>query len=123
MCGSTSENGAASSAIILPHLLVHARIQHARPGAQVRFEGLNLVGRNEPLDRIVSAGILQVAENSRLGGADLDAGRFEPAGDAVIAQRAFFRGLGLGIQEAAAVRAGLNADRKSTRLNSSHVSE
>src|SRR6266496_3488286 len=94
---------------MLPHLLVHPRVQDPRPGSQVRLERLDLVRSDETLNRVVRTGILQVTENARLGGTNLDAGRLESAGDAAITERAFFGGLGFGIEETAAIGAGLNA--------------
>ena len=59
---------------------------------------------------IVDGRIFQIPENARLGRANFYAGRFQPARDAVIAQRAFLGRAGFRIQKAAAVRTGLDAE-------------
>ena len=77
--------------------------------AEMGFQGEHLVLLDERLDRIVCHGVFQVAKDARFCRADLHAGRFQSPRDAVIAQRAFLRRFGFRIQEAAAVRAGLDA--------------
>src|ERR1039457_7558533 len=70
-----------SKGSMLPDLLVDVRVENPRLGAQVRLEREHLVLADEFLDRVVLDRVLQVAEDARLGGADLDAGRPEAARD------------------------------------------
>ena len=58
---------------------------------------------------IGSLGFLQVGQHARLRGTGFAAGRGEALRDAVIAQRAFVGRVRFRIEEAAAVRAGLDA--------------
>src|ERR1019366_9418929 len=95
---------------MLPDLLVDVGVEHPRLGAQVRFEGEHLVLADEFLDRVVLDRVLQVAEATRMARAHLDAGRLEAARDAVVAERAFLRRLGLRVHETAAVGTGLDAE-------------
>src|ERR1019366_7668899 len=73
-----------SKGSMLPDLLVDVRVENPRLGAQVRLEREHLVLADEFLGRVVLDRGLLVAGDSRLGGADLGAGRdAEPAADAV----------------------------------------
>src|SRR5271157_5273390 len=95
---------------MLPDLLVDVRVEDPRLGAQVRLEREHLVLADEFLDRVVLDRVLQIAEDARLGGANLDAGRLQPARDAVVAKRALLSSLRHRVQEPAAVGAGLDAE-------------
>src|SRR5579864_9306469 len=53
-------------------------------------------------------GVLEICELARAGPADFAAGRRQSLGDAVITERALFRGVGLRVDEAATVRACLH---------------
>src|ERR1039458_6905913 len=109
-----------SKGSMLPDLLVDVRVENPRLGAQVRLEREHLVLADEFLDRVVLDRVLQVAEDARLGGADLDAGRPEAARDAVVAQRALLRRLGLRVQEPASVGAGLDAEPAADAVGGVH---
>src|ERR1035441_6101478 len=88
----------------------------------VRFQDLDLVGAQDFVDRVF--GILEIHQQTGAGGAAFAAGRGEALGDAVVAQGALVHGLRSRVQISAAIWAGLHtvaADRKSTRLNSSHL--
>src|SRR3974390_3614762 len=71
------------------------------------FQDLHAVGLQEFVHRVV--GILQIDQLPCARRTGLAAGRGESLGDAVVTKRARGGSVGLGIQEAAAVRAGLDA--------------
>src|SRR5581483_10261454 len=73
------------------------------------LEHLNAVVLVKLFDRVVRNRVFQVAKNAGLTWANLDTSRLEPAGNAMVAKRAFLGGFGDRIQKPAAVRAGLNA--------------
>src|ERR1035437_2541050 len=97
------------SLVILPDLLIDPGVEHAWLSAQVRFEGFHEIVLVELLDRIIRLRVLQVSEYARLGRTHLNASRLEASRDAMVAERAFLRGLRDRAQEPAAVRAGLDA--------------
>src|SRR3990167_1217736 len=96
---ATASRVEASVGSMLPYLLVDVCVEDAGFGAQVGFEGVHLVLADELPDRVVFHRVLQIAENARLGRADLDAGRLQAARDAVVAKRAFLGRLGLRVEE------------------------
>src|SRR5579864_4482063 len=91
----------------LPYLsnrTVHAVVENLRSGRHVRLENLHCVRSQELVNRIF--GILQVGELASSGRADFGARCGQPFSNAVIAERAFLRRVGLGIDEAASVGTG-----------------
>src|SRR5208337_428446 len=68
---------------------------------------LHAVFLDEPADR--ARFVLEIAEHAGADRADLDAGRLQPFGDAVIAPGALVRDVLLRVEEARAIRASLDA--------------
>src|SRR5579862_4598643 len=86
---------------------IHAVVKNLCACRHVRFQNLHGMSPQKFVNRVVR--ILQVGELARSGGTDLATRRREPLRDPVITERAFLRRVGLGIDEAASVGAGLYA--------------
>src|SRR4051794_12582151 len=100
-----SVNGTGSSS--LSHRAVQAVVVELGLRRQVRLQHLHAVGPQKFVDRVF--GVFQVRQLARARGTVFHAGRGQPLGDPVVAERAFLGHVLFRMQEAAAVRAGLYA--------------
>src|SRR5512147_3258185 len=94
-CLRTSPRGST-----LTDLLIQVGVEHLRLGIHVGLQRMDLVKTIEAHQR--AGALLHVAEDARSRGTDLDAGRQQVAGDAVVAERALVGHPGPRVDEARA---------------------